>query len=301
MNGIREWFNERIGGALPEETTKAVVAYYWDGGVPIPHRIRNLSATGANILTPEKWYLGTVIQLTLQQGEQENSPREASVSVRSRVIAHEADGVRVQFLFLTHQERHTLGAFLHHIRTAGSSVITQRRTASNGGQSLIEFALILPLIVLLVVNVVNFGSFLYTWIEVSNAARAGAQYMVLSGASLNHPTQATSALITKLVRDDLGSLVNGSGATVRVCTNNNGTFDLTSGQVDASGNPVACASGNTDGFSDPEPGSYVLATVDVSYTWQPLIPLWDFPRLGIHATLPGNLTIHRTGVMRMIQ
>jgi hypothetical protein len=86
-----------------------------------------------------------------------------------------------------------------------------------------------------------------------------------------------------------------------VCTNNNGVFDLTSGQIDASGNPVPCATGNTDGFVDPEAGGYVVATVDVSYTWQPLIPLWDFPRLGIHATLPGNLTIHRTAVMRMIQ
>jgi Flp pilus assembly protein TadG len=294
-----------MGEALPEEVTSSVVAYYWDGAVPAPHRVRNLSAYGANIITTEKWYPGTVIQLTLQHGAHVNgsdgNAGTPAVSVRTRVASQHADCIRVVFVCLNNQERHALRKFLHDVKLAEANVTPRRMSASSAGQSLIEFALILPLLVLLVVNVVNFGSFIYTWIEVSNAARAGAQYMIMSGDSLGRPRQATSALITQLVHDDLGSLVNGAGATVRVCTNNNGVFDLTSGQIDAAGNPVPCAAGNTDTFVDPEAGSYVLATVDVSYTWQPLIPLWEFPRLGIHATLPNNLTIHRTAVMRMIQ
>jgi Flp pilus assembly protein TadG len=294
-----------MGEALPEDVTNSVVAYYLDGAAPAPHPVRNLSAYGANIITTGKWFPGTVIQLTLQYGAHVNGPGDKvgspAVSVRTRVVSQDADNVRVVFVCLNKQERHALYKFLHDVQLAKPTVNPRRMSASSGGQSLIEFALILPLLVLLVVNVVNFGSFMYTWIEVSNAARAGAQYMIMSGDSLGRPRQATSALITQLVHDDLASLVNGSGATVRVCTNNNGVFDLTSGQIDASGNPVPCAVGNTDGFVDPEAGSYVVATVDVSYTWQPLIPLWEFPRLKIHATLPGNLTIHRTAVMRMIQ
>ena len=293
-----------MGKVLPEDVTNSVVAYYWDGAAPAPHTVRNLSACRADIVTVEKWFPGTMIQLTLQHGEHVNGTggeaANLAVSVRTRVVAQNADGVRVQFMCLNNQERHALRKFLHNIQLAEAAV-TPRRVSASSGQSLIEFALILPLLVLLVVNVVNFGSFMYAWIEVSNAARAGAQYMIMSGASLGHPRSATSASITQLVHDDLASLANGAAATVRVCTNNNGVFDLTSGQIDSSGKPVPCATGNTDGFVDPEAGGYVVATVDVSYTWQPLIPLWDFPRLGIHATLPGNLTIHRTAVMRMIQ
>ena len=165
---------------------------------------------------------------------------------------------------------------------------------SRRGSNLVEFALILPLVLLLVVNVVNFGSYLYTCIAISNASRAGAQYMILSSASVGYPREAIASQITTLVQNDLGSAIGGS-ATINVCTNNNGTYHPIS-----IGTGACASASNTDGFSDPEPTHYVLATVDVTYTWQPPIPLWEFPNLKIHATLPTQ-TIHRTAVMRMIQ
>ena len=79
---------------------------------------------------------------------------------------------------------------------------------------------------------------------------------------------------------------------VQVCTNNNGT--------------VACAGSGAFAAlpNDPEnnvsTGIFVLASVDVSYPYTPLIPGWDFPDLGIHLTLPPT-TIHRRAVMRMVQ
>jgi hypothetical protein len=64
---------------------------------------------------------------------------------------------------------------------------------------------------------------------------------------------------------------------------------------------VTCAGpGTSVPPADPEPTTYVLATVDVTYTYQPPVPLWSFPNLGIRATLP-PATLHRRGVMRMIQ
>ena len=55
-----------------------------------------------------------------------------------------------------------------------------RNLTNERGHSLIEFALILPLLFLLIVNVVNFGSFLYAAITVANAARAGAEYAMIA-------------------------------------------------------------------------------------------------------------------------
>jgi Flp pilus assembly protein TadG len=155
------------------------------------------------------------------------------------------------------------------------------------GQSLIEFALVLPLIFLMIVNAVNFGGFLYAWITIANAARAGAEYSLMGGAMAQAPATPTAAQITTLVAQDTASLPNQGSVQVRVCTNNNGT--------------VACVGpGSSTPPADPEPTVCVLTTVEVTYTYQPFIPLWDFPGLNIRATLPPT-TLQRRAVMRRMQ
>ncbi len=157
---------------------------------------------------------------------------------------------------------------------------------SERGQSLVEFALMLPLLFLLVANVVNFGSFCYAWITLTNAARAGAEYMMLGGASVNGPSAPTAAQVTTLVNSAAVRLPNIASLQVRVCTNNAGT--------------ISCSGpGTYTPPPDPETG-YVLGSVRVTYTYQPLIPLWDFPSLGIHATLPPT-AMHRESRVRMLQ
>ena len=62
--------------------------------------------------------------------------------------------------------------------------VRPKRRRKAGGQALIEFALILPLIFLLIVNVINFGGMLFAWICVSNASRTGVQYYITAGATI---------------------------------------------------------------------------------------------------------------------
>jgi len=154
------------------------------------------------------------------------------------------------------------------------------------GQSLVEFALLVPLMFLFVVNVVNFGGFFFGWITVANAARAGAQYAVMGGASVMAPTPPTASQIAAVITQDVSSLRNRASLVVRVCSNNNGTIT-----------PNTCPSTIP---ADPEPATYVLTTIDVTYTYQPFIPLWNFSALGIRATLPPTV-IHRQTIMRMLQ
>lgn len=172
--------------------------------------------------------------------------------------------------------------------------------ALRSGQSIIEFALILPLVLLLVVNVVNFGVFFYDWITIANAARAGAQYMIMAGASVNAPEPVGTTIIQNLIKqNDVLSLINSASVTVNTCTNNSGVYLPTTSLADQTGK-CTTSGGNTGTLADPEAPLYVLAVVDVSYPYNPMIPLWDFPGLHIHATLPPT-TIHRRAVMRMIQ
>ena len=81
---------------------------------------------------------------------------------------------------------------------------------------------------------------------------------------------------------DMASLLNSSNVVVAICTNK-----------------TAAATACTTLF-DPEAPAYTLATVDVTYTYQPFIPLFSFPALGISPTL-ATTTVHRKAVMRMLQ
>jgi len=268
----------------------SLLVYYWDGSVPEGRRIRDISNSGAYIVTPERWYVGTIVRLILQGYKTTPQPQggivpSRSTSIPSRVVRHGPDGIGVEFVFSNSDEQKALREFLEAIPLTGGSPVGV--FAKVDGQALIEFALVLPMAFLLIVNAVNFGAFLFAWITVANGARTGAQYLVEGIATVGTPTAATAAQITTLVTSDISSLLNRASLAVRVCKNNNGV--------------MACSGpGGYIPPADPEPTKYVLASVDVTYTYVPLVPLSDFGGLGIHATLP-TTTIHRQASMRMLQ
>ena len=70
---------------------------------------------GAFIVTSEKWYPGTIINLTLQRGSQVTRGDE-TLPLRSRVVTPGPDGARVQFLYLNRREREAARKFLNEIR-----------------------------------------------------------------------------------------------------------------------------------------------------------------------------------------
>ena len=152
------------------------------------------------------------------------------------------------------------------------------------GQALIEFALVLPLLLLLIINVVNFGGLLYAWVTVANATRTGAQRLMMGGAYAHFPSPPSLSAVATLVTEDLISLPNRATALVKVCKNNSGTT-------------TCSGSGGTAPPADPET-SFVLGSVDVTYTYQPFISFCSFPKLGIYMTL-GTTTVHRQAVMRL--
>ena len=75
--------------------------------------------------------------------------------------------------------------------------ITRRIGKKEGGQSLVEFALVLPIFLLLLFAIVDFGMAFHAWITVTNSAREGARV----GA-----VRASAADIEQRVRDTSGTL-----------------------------------------------------------------------------------------------
>ena len=163
---------------------------------------------------------------------------------------------------------------------------SSRRLRGNSGQALVEFVLILPIVLLLIVNLVNFGGFFYSWITVANAARAGADYAVLGYVSVGSPTTPTATQINNVIKSEIASLPNATSLSVDICQRYNTTTTTLLG---------TCSSIP----ADPETTSYTLTTVDVTYTYIPFIRGFTFPALGVYLTLPPTTVYQRADMRSM--
>lgn len=273
-----------------------VVAHYWDGAAPAAHTIRDLSECGLYVVTEQRWYPGTMVMMTLQRKDSFDGEADRSITVQSKVVRSGEDGMALVFVPQENGHGSSAGGFAN---GTGQFVSAGRKTLGrflqrllNGGnascgQSLVECALVLPVIFILIVNLVNFGAFFYAWITVSNAARAGADYAILGGLSAGSPPTPTGTQVVNVITQDVLSLPNRGSVTVNVCQTINKSVTTLAGTCTSTG-------------TDPEPTSFQAITVDVTYTYQPLIPAgFQFGNLNLYATIPST-TIHRRAVMRFI-
>ena len=79
--------------------TSSVVAYYWDGGVPAPHPIRDISISGAFLPTDQRWRPGTIVTMTLQKSNDVAGDPHRSIAVQAKVMRLSPDGVGIKFIF----------------------------------------------------------------------------------------------------------------------------------------------------------------------------------------------------------
>jgi Flp pilus assembly protein TadG len=290
---LRRWLSQADRREF-ERDSQALVAFYWSGGAMCPRRILNISEEGAFVESDVRWCPGTLIQLRIQEENAivEDGGEKSSFVVDGLVVRRGEAGFALQFLFDSPRQRKAFRMFLTSKLKRRQFLTPALTSSSQSGHSLVEFALLIPLLFLLIVNVVNFGAFFYAWITVANAARTGAQYRIMGGATVNSPKAPTATQVYNIISTDTSSLHNSSSLAVRVCTNTAGT--------------IACQTTGSGTFTNPpadtraEANLFVTAWVDVLYTYQPLIPAFNFPGMGIHATLPPT-QIHRQAVMRMLQ
>ena len=174
---------------------------------------------------------------------------------------------------------------------------SQALVADCAGQSLIEIALVMPLLTLLLAYAIDFGYFFLAAANITSAARNAAQYSIMGFSS---PSQSavpdagpisTPSSVAALAMADMQGLLSASvSTTVQVCSKSVGT----------SGNLAVCENfgPNTTTYvpaADPEAPTFLLQRVDVTYTVQPPVPLSFFK-----VSLLPNLNFHRQVSMRTI-
>jgi Flp pilus assembly protein TadG len=124
-----------------------------------------------------------------------------------------------------------------------------RALTSSDGVALVEFALVVPVLILLLVGILDTGRAINAYVTISNASREGAHY-----AALN-PTAAPSAIRSSAVLPHAQQL-EAAGISVSVSYKS----DVTSSAC-----PVSAP------WTSPAPGSPAPTTfpvrVDVTYPW----------------------------------
>ncbi|MGA3371333.1 MAG: hypothetical protein ABSC48_06175 [Terracidiphilus sp.] len=79
-------------------TLPGLAAYFWTGGAPQAYAISNISSTGLYVVTEERWYPGTLIQMTLKKQGTPGVCPESSISVMVKARRWGNDGVGLAFV-----------------------------------------------------------------------------------------------------------------------------------------------------------------------------------------------------------
>lgn len=88
----------------------------------------------------------------------------------------------------------------------------------NSGQSLVEFALIFPLIFLLITGFLDVSRAIFAYASVSNAVREGTRYATVNKADLNtaYNSPTSNPIIDKVISYAVGVKLTSSQVTVNV-------------------------------------------------------------------------------------
>lgn len=101
MKSLKQIFERLLGKErrnAERQPSPGLAAYYWNGGSPTEHAIRDISSTGLFLMTQERWYPGTLLVMTLQKRDRSVDDPERALSVQSKAVRWDIDGVGLEFV-----------------------------------------------------------------------------------------------------------------------------------------------------------------------------------------------------------
>ena len=163
-----------------------------------------------------------------------------------------------------------------------------KRAHGTSGQALVETALVLPLLLTVVLNAVNFAFFFLVALNITSSSRTSGIYSIMGGATPAAMALPTSTNVSNLALQDLTGAVytpSTSNTNVNVCSSTVGTSGTGSSTVTTCTTSSSVGGGYpTSADADPEAPVFLLGRVDVAYQFSPPIPLTPFNALLLLAT-----------------
>ena len=150
-----------------------------------------------------------------------------------------------------------------------------RRACSERSQSLVEFSLVLPILLILTLGIVDFGMGFKSYVELTNATREGARYAVVGNPPGAWPTDCTGT--------DEPNAIN------RVCQTAAG-LDLTATCATTRCVTVEYPNGHTS-------GNDVVVTAE--YRYKLITPLSSILTLVSGGSFPGYFDLSSSSNMRL--
>lgn len=144
----------------------------------------------------------------------------------------------------------------------------RRRLHGTHGAALVEFALVFPLIALLVLGTVDVGRAYITWNQAKNAAREGAAYAQLYP---NRPVPGT------------GECADPDNVRYRAQAESGTEFSISTARVDVSPAVALDSCRSTTGPTAVRPGAEVRVTASRSFA--PLTPFIDLGSIAADVTV----------------
>jgi hypothetical protein len=94
------WFLDRRAETrrVVRAPSPGLIAYWWTGGRNEPQHVRDISASGVYVVTEERWYPGTHIQMTLAKTLGGKSHGEDSITLYATAVRWGHDGVGLEFV-----------------------------------------------------------------------------------------------------------------------------------------------------------------------------------------------------------
>lgn len=80
------------------QSLPGLIAYFFTGGAPEPHKVGNISVTGFYLHTEERWMPGTVIRMTLQKLGSKGEDPSDTITVNSKIVRWGPDGEGFEFI-----------------------------------------------------------------------------------------------------------------------------------------------------------------------------------------------------------
>ncbi len=154
----------------------------------------------------------------------------------------------------------------------------RRLAAAAGGASAIEFALVAAFLILpLTLGIYDFGTALYRWMEVGNAARAGAQFVNVNGYSSSYNTATLSCSSNNFTCAVQGATSLGTGVSVSVGASYCGCQSGTTYNAKIFPPPCnSCGSAYTTNCCPAGQTPVTLAQVNASYNYTPIFSYFGF-------------------------
>lgn len=155
------------------------------------------------------------------------------------------------------------------------------RSRRESGNAIVEFALIMPFMLMIVLGVTELGRYAYYSIAVANAAKAGAAYGGSSSQNAEDQAGMVSAAQQDYNLNGIGTITNPTPDATFYCTNWN-----YSSQTMSAPTPCAAAASGTNTL----PVYYVSVQVQAT-----IKPLFHYP------LLPSTITVSSTAIQQVSQ